>query len=228
MAAVYLEFLPPAEENISELHVEEAPAVDGPFSEVQSFPAGAYPNYIRSVDVTNATNPLDWFRVRWEDAAGNFTDYSSPIKGGTTTIVAQVADRVILRDSSVNPLIAGQEAEAAVQEYFGVADPYTIDPAEGTPKVLSGLTLLTLARAYTLRLIQRAETGQKWAAGLVSMDSGTASNQSWSAIDKMIELANRELGRNYSRVLLMNELSVAGGLRQLKSYDVSRAIIELA
>jgi hypothetical protein len=60
------------------------------------------------------------------------------------------------------------------------------------------------------------------------MDSGTASNQSWSAIDKMIELANRELGRNYSRVLLMNELSVAGGLRQLKSYDVSRAIIELA
>lgn len=227
MAAVHLEFLPPASDDIVTLHVEEAPAIDGVYNEVQSFSAGTYPNYITEADVTAATNPLDWFRIRWEDANGGFTDYSSPIQGGTTTLVAQIMDRVILRDPNVNKLVAGQEAEASVSEYFGVDDPYSVDPAEGTPKVLSGLTLLTLARAYTLRLITGG-TVSKWAAGLVSMDQGSTATQSWDAIDRMIALANKELGRNWSRVLLMEELSVAGGFKQLKSFDVSRAIIELA
>lgn len=227
MAAVHLEFLPPADEGIVTLHVEEAPSSSGVFSEVQTFPAGTYPNYIREADVTNAASATDWFRIRWEDESGNFTPYSSPIEGGTQTVVAQVMDRVILRDPAVNPLVAGQEAEAAVQDYFGVNDPYSVDPAEATPKVLSGLTLLTLARAYTLRLITGG-TQQKWTAGLVSMDQGSTASQSWDAIDRMIDLANKELGRNYSRILLMEEISVAGGLRQLKSFDVSRALIELA
>lgn len=229
MAAVHLEFLPPGDDNVASLHVEESASQGGSYTEVQSFPAGTYPNYIREADVTNATSASDWFRIRWEDTNGNFTPYSDPILGGTITIVGQVMDRVILRDPSVNPLIAGQEAEAAVAQYFGVDDPYAINPAEGTPRTLSGLTLLTLARVYMAQMIQRmASTGQKWAAGLVSMDSGTASTQTFAAIDKMIELANNELGRNFSRVLLMEEISVAGGLRQLKSFDVSRALIELA
>lgn len=228
MAVVELQFLPPDTDDIVTLHVEEAPAPGGPFTEVQTFPAGTYPNYIRSAEVTAATSASDWFRIRWEDTAGNFTPYSAPIQGGTTTVVAQVMDRVILRDPQVNPLIAGQEAEATISTYFHVDDPYSVDPATVNPKILSGLTLLTLARVYTLRLIERAQTGQKWTAGLVSMDSGTSSTQSWTAVDKMIELANKELGTGYSRILLMDQISVAGGLRQLKSYDVSRALIELA
>lgn len=228
MAAVHLEFLPPSDEGMVTLHVEEAPTPTGTFTDIQDFPAGTYPDYIREVDVTGATSATDWFRIRWQDGNGNYTPYSAPIQGGTTTIVAQVMDRVILRDPAVNPLIAGQEAEATVAEYFGVTDPYSVDPTKATPKILSGLTLLALARAYTLRLIQTTITGQKWAAGLVSMDAGTISTGGWTAIDKMIELANKELGRNYSRILLLEEVSVAGGLRQLKSLDVSRAMIELA
>lgn len=228
MAGVELQFLPPSTDDIVTLHVEESADQGGPFVERQTFPAGTYPDYITSAEVTNAVNPFGWFRIRWEDTVGNFTPYSPPVLGGTTTIVAQVMDRVILRDPAVNKLVAGQEAEAAVAEYFNVDDPYSVDPARATPRILSGLTMFALARAYTLRLIQTTVTGQKWTAGLVSMDAGTMSTNSWSAIDKMIELANKELGRNYSRVLLMNEITTGGGYRQLKSFDVSRALIELA
>lgn len=228
MAAVHLEFQPPDTDDIATLHVEEAPAATGTFAEVQTFPAGTFPNYIHEVDVTAATSATDWFRIRWETTAGGFTEYSNPIQGGTTTIVAKVTDRVLLRDPTVNAIIAGQEAEAAVAEYFNVDDPYSIDVAKATPKVLSGLTLLALARSYTLRLITSSGHANKWTAGLISMDTGTTTSQSWDSVDRMIELANRELGRNYSRVLLMKEIEVAGGLRQLKSLDVSRALIEIA
>lgn len=226
--AVELKFLPPVDEGMVSLEVEEASSPTGPFTLIQEFPAGTYPTYIDRALVTNALNPLDWFRIRWLDGSGNSTPYSAPILGGTTTIVAKVMDRVILRDPSVNEIVAGQEAEAAVAEYFSVDDPYSVDPARATPRILSGLTMFALARALTLRLIQTTVTGQKWTAGLVSMDAGSMSTQSWSAIDKLIELANKELGRNYSRVLLMNEITTGGGYRQLKSFDVSRALIELA
>lgn len=226
MAAVELQFLPPSDDNVITLHVEEAPAPGGTYGEIQTFPAGTYPDYITRADVTNATNAADWFRIRWEDAVGNFTPYSAPIQGGTTTVVAQVMDRVLLRDPGVNPLIVGQESEASVAEYFGTPDPYSVDPSLATPKILSGLTLMTLARVYINRLVV-ATQAKKWSAGLVSMDVSNSA-QSWDAVNKMIELANRELDRNYSVVLLLDEISVAGGLKQLKSYDVSRALIELA
>lgn len=225
--AVELQFIPPDSDDIVTLHVEEAPTSSGTFTEKQTFAAGAYPNYIDKVTVTNVTNPLDWFRVRWQDSGGAYTPYSAPIQGGTTTLVAQVQDRVILRNPLVNKIVAGQEAEATVSEYFMVDDPYSVDPAKGVPKVLSGLTLLTLARCYAIRLISGG-TQQKWAAGLVSMDQGSTTNQSWDSIDRLIDLANKELGRNYSRIMLMEEITVGGGLRQLQSFDVSRAIIELA
>jgi len=226
MAVVELQFLPPDTSDIQTLHVEEASSADGAFTEIQTFPAGSSPEYISSVEVTNAIDPLDWFRIRWQDSVGNFTPYSQPIQGGTTTIVAQVMDRVILRNPTVNSLIAGQEAEAVVADYFSVNDPYSIDPTQANPKLLSGLTLLALARVYTLRLIS-AGTTAKWSSGLVSMDTSTNTAQTWGAVDKMIELANRELGRNYSVVAMIKEIEVAGGFRQLKSLDVSRALIEI-
>lgn len=225
--AVELQFLPPETEDIVTLHVEEAISSGGPFSEVQTFPAGTYPNYIDSAVVTDAVNPEDWFRIRWEDETGNFTPYSPPIQGGTTTIVAQVMDRVILRDASVNHLIAGQESEAAVSWYYGVDDPYSVDPSEANPKVLSGLTILTLARVYLSRLITQATAG-KWQAGLVSMDASASNNSAMKNIEMMIDLANRELGRNVSVIAVLEEISVAGGYKSIKSYDVSRALIELA
>lgn len=225
--AVELQFLPPETDDIVTLHVEEASSQNGPFSEIQTFPAGTPPDYIHTAIVTNADTPTDWFRIRWEDATGNFTPHSPPIQGGTTSVVAEVMDRVILRDPGVDALIAGQEAEASVSWYFGVDDPYSVSPSQANPRVLSGLTILTLARVYTGRLITSSTTG-KWSAGLVSMDSSSSNSAAWKNIQNMIELANRELGKNVSIIALMEEISVAGGFRQLKSYDVSRAMIELA
>jgi hypothetical protein len=227
MASVELQFLPPDTEDIITLHVEEAPAPGGPFVEIQSFPAGTYPDYIYSAVVTNATSADDWFRIRWEDDAGGMTPYSDPVQGGTTTVVSQVMDRVILRDPAIDPLVAGQEAEAAICMVYGVDDPYSVDPTTVNAKELSGLTMLTLARCYVITLVSQGTTA-KWQAGLVSMDHSSSTKQAWDAIEKMIEYANRELGINYSAVLLMNEITVGGGYKQLKSWDVSRLLIELA
>jgi hypothetical protein len=227
MAGVELQFLPPLEEDIVTLHVEEAPTQGGVYAEIQQFPAGTEPNYITSAEVTDAVTPTDWFRIRWQNGSGNFTPYSSPIQGGTTTIVAQVMDRVILRDPGVNPIIAGQEAEAVIAWYYGVTDPYSVDPSQASPIILSGLTTLTLARVYISRLITQSLT-PKWQAGLISMDASSASSAAWKNIDNMIDMANRELGRNVSTIMVLEEISVAGGFKQLKSFDVSRALIELA
>ena len=227
MASVELQFLPPDSEDIVTLHVEEAPAMGGPFTQVQTFPAGTYPNYIYTAVVDNAVSATDWFRIRWQDSAGGYTPYSDPVQGGTTTIVSQVMDRVILRDPSLDPLVVGQEAEAAVCWYFGVDDPYSVDPSQATPQILSGLTMLTLARCYVINLISQGTT-TKWQAGLVSMDQSSSTKQAWDAIEKMILFANRELGRNYSAVLMLEEIAVGGGYKQLKVYDVSRLMIELA
>ncbi len=225
--AVELQFLPPDTEQVITLHVEEATSSAGPFAEVQTFPAGTFPNYIDVAIVTNAASPTDWFRIRWEDSSGGLTPYSAPIQGGTSTVVGEVIDRVILRDPGVNHTIIGQEAEASVSWYYGVDDPYSILASEANPRILSGLTTLTLARVYTGQLITQS-TSTKWTAGLVSMDSTASSSSAWNNIQKMLEIANRELGRNVSVVALMKEVSVAGGFKQLKSFDVSRALIELA
>ena len=132
--AVELQFLPPETDDIATLHVEEAPTQLGTFTEVQTFPAGTSPDYITECVVTNATNPLDWFRIRWEDSSGGFTEYSDPVQGGTTTVVAKVMNRVILRDPAVNERVAGEEAEASVSEYFNLDDPYDADPSLANDK----------------------------------------------------------------------------------------------
>jgi hypothetical protein len=225
--AVELQFLPPETDDIVTLHVEESPTKTGVFSQVQTFPAGTSPDYITEAVVTNALNTNDWFRIRWEDSSGGFTEYSDPVQGGTTTLVAKIMNRVILRDPGVNERIAGEESEATVSWYYNVDDPYSVDPIIANPKTLSGLTLLTLARVYIGRLITQSTTG-KWSSGLVSMDSSASASSAWKNIQGMIELANRELGRNVSAVMLLEEVSVAGGFKQLKSFDVSRAMIELA
>lgn len=226
MAAVELQFLPPDEDGITTLYVEEASSQGGPYSQIQSFSAGIYPDYITRAVVTTASSTTNWFRIRWQDSFGRYTSFSDPIQGGTTTIVSKVMNRTILRDSSIDALVAGQEAEVVISEYFGVVDPYAVSPTLAPPRILAGLTLLTLARLYALRLIEQGST-HDWSAGLITM-SITSNEQAWKQINRIIELANRDLNRNYSAILLMKEIAVAGGQKKLKVYDVSRSMIELA
>jgi hypothetical protein len=62
------------------------------------------------------------------------------------------------------------------------------------------------------------------------MDTGSsasAKTSPWDNIEKLLEIANKELGRNYSTVLLMQEIAVADGYMSLKGVDLSRSTIEI-
>lgn len=227
MAKLNLDFLPPTDPDIVKLHIYESPTQTGSFSEIEFATAvGTYPNYISRYTVQNAASVTDWFSIAWEDANGVVSPLSEPIQGGTTTLVQILIDRLMLRDASLNENIIAQEAESAISEYFNVDDPLTIDPTTVSPRILSGLTFMALARAYIARMVT-ASQANKWAAGIVSMDTSTGTKTSWDNIDRLIEMANRELGRNYSTILFLKEISVANGMLTLKSVDVSRSIIEI-
>jgi hypothetical protein len=224
--SVYLDVVPPTETDVMTLHVEEAPAKVGVFVQIQTFPAGAYPEYITRVTVTTANSLTDWFRIRWENTSGAFSPYSMPVQGGTSSVVAQVVDRMMLRDPTLNENIAVQEAEAVISFYFNVLDPYTVDPATVTPSQLSGLTMLALARCYVVNMLTVGQT-QSYTAGLIQQNTGSVTKQQGN-IDGLITMANRLLGISTSFVALIEEIAVAGGdYKKLVAVDLSRTIIEV-
>lgn len=225
MVSVPLNFLPPQDENIVALRIHEAPTVGGPFLQIErTLAVGAYPDYIDHYTTDQATSVTDWFAIQWEDSKGALSALSVPVQGGTETLVHKITERVLLRDGTVNETVASQEAEAVIEDYFQ-ADPYSIDPTTVSYTVLSGLVLLTLARSY-LMVLYASSSGKKFTAGLISLDTTTAAKRSLTDIEKFINAANTALGRTYSAVLLMKEIEVGGGLRQLVDVDESRLIIE--
>lgn len=226
MASVPLKFIPPDEPGWTTLHIYEATTSLGPFTEIENVPSGD-PNYITRWTTDKATAVDNWFQINWSDSKDAFTETSQSVKGGTETLVGEIVQRILLRDSTINENIAAQEAAAAISDYFRVDDPYTIDPASVNPKILQGLTLLAMAWGYT---VTQATSGsvQKFTAGLVSLDTGTSSTKSSANIDQLIKLANKLLGRNYSLIMRLKEISVAGGYRPLLvTADLSRTMIEI-
>lgn len=232
MAVVPLKFIPPVEDNIVALRIYEAATKDGPFNQIERTTAiGTAPNYIDEYETTLAASGTDWFTIAWEDDKGFTSPLSQPVQGGTDTLVGILVARIMLRDSTINEIIAAQEAEAAISEYFGVDDPFSISAASVSPRILSGLTSLALARSYITKAITSTTTANaKWTAGIVSMDNSQSSSSSSNLTDtvkSLLEIANRDLGRNYSVILLMEEIQVAGGFRQIVAADLSRSIIEV-
>jgi len=227
MASVPLDFTPPIEPDITELHIEEASSKDGPFNEIETVTAvGAYPDYISRYTTSLATALNDWFRIRWKDSKGAYTPYSEPLQGGTTTLVQQIVNRVMLRDPMADENVALQEAEAVISDVFRVDDPYTIDPATVTPKQKSGITFLTLARTYLSSIVTSiaAGTSDSYTAGLVSQSAGTASqseiSKGLSNIEQLIEWANRDLGLSFSVVMLLEEIEVAGSTWTINEWTI--------
>lgn len=230
--SVALEFIPPDEPDLLALHVYESSAMDGPFVEIDVTQAiGAYPNYVTRYTTQSALAITDWFAIAWENTANVVGELSASMQGGTSTLVSEIVNRVMLRDPMLNPIIVGQEAEIAVAEFFGTTDPLSIDPDAASPQVMGGLTYYTMARSYTSSAVSSSTTeGGKWVAGLVSLDTSSASSKSsvWDNIENLLRIANRELGKSYSLKLLLAEIEVAGGYRQIVAADLSRTIIEVA
>lgn len=229
--SVYLDFIAPNSiPNLTKLHIYEATVKDGPFTEIEAVtPVGAMGNYITSYTTDKAASASNWFAIAWEDSKGALTDLSGGMQGGASTLVYTVTQRVLLRDPSLSEEIVVQEAEAAISDYYGVTDPYSIDPATVPPNVMSGLTYYTMARCYVSSVVtSTATTGGKWVAGLVSLDTSSSSKTSaWDNIENLLKLANRELGKSYSMIFLLKEIEVAGGYKQVVAADISRSIIEV-
>lgn len=233
MATVPLDFIPPTTPGLVALHIYEAPLATGPFTEIERATAiGTYPDYITRYETTLATNPTDWFSIAWEDAGGAIGPTSAALQGGTQTLLSEIVDRVMLRDSSLNEAIVAQEAQAVIEQVLSI-DATSVTPSAITQSQLSGVTLLTLARALIQKVALSSSSGtaQSWTAGIVSMNSGTTSQQKspTANVDALIAQANKDLGTSYSIILLMEEMAVAGGaaMKLPVVEDVSRTMIEL-
>lgn len=224
--SVPLDFIPPGEPNIVALRIYEGVTKDGPFIQIErTTNVGVAPNYITRYTTNLATAIADWFTIQWEDSGGALSPMSQAIQGGTTTLVHRIIDRVLVRDSSLNERIVSQEAEGVIQTYYGdTVDPYnpTLKP---NYRILSGLTLLTLARSK-LQSIAASGNVSGWTAGLVSMKSGTAAS-SLKDIQALIAEAGTMLGMRYSMVAQMAVPEIVRGLSQVVTADISRLLIEV-
>jgi hypothetical protein len=133
---------------------------------------------------------------------------------------------MLLRDPTLNENIAVQEAEAAISEYYGVDDPYSIDPSTVSPSVMSGLTNLALARCYLYQMISTSQSGDKWIAGLVSLQSTSSSGGDFAkVIEALLKAANHDLGLSYSRVLLMAEAQPCLASVGVHGVDLTRSVV---
>lgn len=227
MATVILDFTPPTTDDVTTLHVQEAPTADGIFTNLASHPAGVYPDYISRITITDAVNAADWFRIAWENSSGGMTPYSEPIPGGTTTYLSKLIDRVMLRMPLADENVIAQESEAVIEEILRV-DPYTSASADVKYKTWNGMTILVMARMQLSDYAAQVSTSEGFTAGLVSMKSGTSATLNLKGIRDLMEEAGRLLGFSTARVAQMIVPEIAGGLSQVVMADISRLQIDVA
>jgi len=228
---VRLDFVPPSTENITKLHVEEATALDQSFAEIDmTTEVGTFPNYI-SYYVTQAASATDnWFRIRWETSDGIFTPFSEPLQGGTKTLVQEIVDRVLLRNPTLNEIIVTQEAQAVVSETFSTEDPNSILVGEATPVQIRGMTNMTLARSLIATTLASGGTVAKFTAGLVSLQSGSTSQDPTKSIEALLKSAGEDLGQSsVGYVMLLADLTdrYCGISQNLHGVDLTRTTLTI-
>jgi uncharacterized protein YraI len=218
MAEVRLDFVPPQDPDIAALRIFEAAISEGPFQEIErATNIGVYPSYISYYVTDQATSASNWFAIRWENLEGIVGDMSSPIQGGTGTVVHEILNRVKLRSSALPEAIIVQSAEFVISEVMGTDNPY--DPnLNPTYRQMEGMTLLTLARSG-IQLIGAAGSDSGWTAGLVSMKSGTGTT-SKDNLEWLMAEAARVLGLPTARIAQMATMVIAGGL---SAYEIGTA-----
>lgn len=222
---VFLTFELPAQPDIALLRVWESDTSTGTFTQIdETSEVGSYPNYITHYTTMLAGAIDHWFAIQWVDEKGAASDLSEPWKGGVGSLVDVLMGRVLQRDTSLPAPVVIQEAEAAIEGYFGIdpytADIYTLDDGKRY-QVLSGLTYLVLARA-TLNEWVRSADADSVTIGMVTMKSSGAGSSSLKKVDELLALANGLLGTSTSVVMLMEDVQI--GVNSLSSFDQSRLI----
>lgn len=228
MASVRIDFEQPTDEGLVALRIFEAPAANGPFTQIQRVTAiGAYPEYISYFTTALAVNPNAWFTIQWEDAGGALSLMSNPFQGGTTSLIGDLVERVRQRDPSIREVIARQEIEALLEAYFN-KNPYTVT-LDGNPRkyrILNGVTLMALARSY----ISTFSTGgeyEKWTAGLVSVQNGKNASISFKDVARLFQEGIGLMGYNSAIVARMVGLPIAGGVSERISEDTTRLLLSV-
>jgi hypothetical protein len=184
---------------------------------------GVNGDYITHYTTNAAVSLTDWFSIRWEDSKGAVTPMSQAMQGGTRSVLSDVVDRMLLRDPTLNPEIAYQEAEAVIEEVTGTTTP---NPLSLKKKTINGITLLALARSQ-LSSFASVSNADSWVAGLVSMKSSSGSSLNIKGIQDLMLAAQRLLGLSGSRVAQIVVPEIAGGLAQIVTADISRLMIEV-
>lgn len=202
MASVPLEFTAPAQDNLVALRIYEAASALGPFVQIERVTAiGTYPNWITNYNSANGSGGEQWYTIAWEDEDGGLSEQSNPVKIGTQTVPGEIADRVTQRDSTLNRTVAVQEAEAALNQYFGV-DPYTLTLADVTYRQLRGFTNYVLAVMLLQRIVQGGGTADQITVGLVTLKSSTGGGTlSVREAQNLINQASNDLGFNTGLIL---------------------------
>jgi hypothetical protein len=205
---VTIRFVPPDDPDVGALRVYEAPAVSGPFVQIdRTVDVGAYPDYIDYFITHNAADKGDWFAIAWEDTSGAEGVLSVAVRGGTETLVGMVLDRVRQRDRTLDENLVRQEAEGAIEFFFN-SDPYNIElanlPSNSMYRTLNGLAYLTMARAY-LFLSAGSKEVQSATLALVSFRSESGSQRSVD-VQELIDLANVALGISTSIILQLDDI----------------------
>lgn len=194
MASVYLRFIPPDRDDLVKLHIFEAPDLTSALQEIEIVEnIGVYPDYINEYTTTNAVNTTDYFAIQWEDDKGAFTDMSSRIQGGTSTLIGILTERVMLRDPDLDENIVLQETEAVVSYILRVSDPYSVDPTTLSSLWINSLADLALIATLYLTATQTTARGQDYTAGMIS-ERTTADSNALNNLERLEKRIMRRLG----------------------------------
>lgn len=228
MAQVQLNFTPPIEEGIVALLVFESVDPDAGYSLVDTHTSvGTYPGYINSYTTQNAVNVNDWFAIAWQDAQGNITPISEPVRGNTTTLVGEIMDRVLLRSPDLDENIVYQETLAVISYVYGTDDPFSIDVA--TVSELWKVELANLALVSTLYVVQveHGTSAQSYTAGIISesSNSGSSIKDVLDNLERLEKRSLKKLGIGGSLVATYNTLASCLTLTGVKeNIDSSRVL----
>lgn len=221
MATIAIDFTPPDIPGVAALRIYEAPTKEGSYVQIERTTAvGVFPTYISRYTSVLATSSTDWFRIAWEDEAGDVSLMSAPVQGGTSSLVAILVNRVMLRDPTLSEQVVAQVAEAVVSKVMQTTDPYDVT-LTATYEQLEGMTLMILARG-NMHMIMSSQSSDSYTAGLISIKQSSSKSTSTDLIQWLIDEANKLLGLNYSAVFLMEDIPIAGGATSAWDVDQSR------
>lgn len=227
MASVILDFTPLP--GYTKLHIYEASTKeDAPGLSIETVdvdPASPPTRYTTN----QATSSTNWFSIQWEDDKGGLSPMSEPVQGGTSTVVGDVVNRVLLRDVTLDEQIVTQISEWVVGRVFKVDDPYSVTIVPSL-RQMEGMTLLALARAHVHSMMQSASSSDSYTAGLVSQksDSGKQTSNLRDLIKMLTDEANILLGINNSFVMVMEDFDPTGlGTSSSINWDHSRQAVTI-